>query len=131
VQDNYFNYINTCELIAFEFCKEIIKSVKSNDVFSADSIKNKLRLSLRDQINPFDFNNRSAGLGINTILILLNDKRLSSFYVHKRNAVKLVEAINTIHVVPAGKFQPRHKGYINEDFRLYNNLMREFGKELL
>ena len=130
-RDTYFNYIDTCELIALEFCKEIVKKVKNNDKFSVDSIKDKMKLKLRGQIDPFDFNNRCAGVGINTILILVNNKRLSSFYIHQRSAVKIAEAINTIHVVPAGTFQPRHKAYMSEDFSLYNNLMREFGEELL
>lgn len=128
--DTYYNYIDTCELVGFELCREILRSAEGDHKFFAEFIKGETSLALRSQIDPFDFNNRSAVVGINTVLILINQNR-SSFYVHRRSNVKLAEAINTIHVVPAGTFQPRHIGLRKEDFSFYCNIMREFGEELL
>lgn len=130
--DTYFNYVDTCELLAYELCKEIVKMVKANIEFTADSVKDRTKLRLRSQISPFDFTNRSATAGINTILIVLDNKQFSKFYLHERSA-ELAEGMNTLSVVPAGTFQPRHihDAYHTQDFDLYANLMREFAEELL
>ncbi|MFC1864966.1 hypothetical protein ACFLYG_03985 [Chloroflexota bacterium] len=130
--DTYFNYVDTCELLAYELSKEIVKQVKANAKFTADSLKDRARLRLRSQIYPLDFANRSAAVGINTILIVLDNKHASKFYLHERGT-ELAEAMNTISVVPAGTFEPRHThdAYHTQDFDLYVNLMREFGEELL
>ncbi|MCW3133834.1 MAG: hypothetical protein N2V78_05860 [Methanophagales archaeon] len=131
--DTYFNYMDTCELLAYEFCKEVVKSMETDVEFSADSIKDRFKLSLRSQIDPFDFSNRSAAAGINTILIVLDNNQTSKFYLHERSATEVAEGINTISVVPSGTFQPRHKrdAYHSQDFDLYTNLLREFAEELL
>lgn len=131
--DTYFNYIDTCELLAYEFCKEVVKGMETDVEFSADSIKDRFKLSLRGQIDPFDFSNRSAAAGLNTILIVLDNNQTPKFYLHERSATEVAEGINTISVVPAGTFQPRHKrdGYHSQDFDLYTNLIREFAEELL
>ena len=52
-------------------------------------------------------------------------------FLHKRE--KNVEAEHTLHVVPAGTFQPLHieDGYHEHDFSLSANIMREFGEEFL
>ena len=130
--DDYFNYVDTCELLAYEFCKTVIKRLKEKAELATTSIKDKVKLTLRGQIEPFDFTNRSAAVGINTALIVLDNKKPSRFYLHERGE-KLVESTNTISVVPAGTFQPRHRDdtYHSQDFNLYTNLMREFAEELL
>lgn len=131
--DTYFNYIDTCELLAYEFCKKITRQVEKDKELSVHSIKDESELRLRSRLEPFDFTNRSAALGINTALIILDTKRPSKFYLHERSEFELAEAMNTISVVPAGTFQPAHKHDANhsKDFSLYNNLMREFAEELL
>lgn len=130
--DTYFNYINTCELLAYEFCKEVMKTVKEDVEFSANSVRDRTKLRLRSRIDPFDFTNRSTATGINTILIVLDSEHSSKFYLHERST-KLAEAMNMVSVVPAGTFQPRHKydAYHSQDFDLYTNLVREFAEELL
>lgn len=131
--DTYFNYVDTCELLAYEFCKEVVKRVKEGDEFTTDSVKDRAKLRLRSQIkNPLDFTNRSAAVGINTMLIVLDNQQTPIFYLHERSE-KLAEGMNTIHVVPAGTFEPRHvhDAYHTQDFDLYTNLMREFAEELL
>ena len=131
--DTYFNYVNTCELLAYEFCKEIMRRVKDVRELSADFIKNKAKLRLRSQArDPFDFTNRSAAAGINTMLIVMDNKKPSTFYLHHRSD-RVAECMNTISVVPAGTFQPRAErdSFHSQDFNLYTNLMREFAEELL
>ncbi len=127
-RDAYSKYIDTCELIAFELCREMWRSMKESGNLSELDPN---MLKLRSQAEPFDFENRTAGVGINTILIFTEQNGRCSFYMHDRSKAKVAEAIGTWHVVPAGSFAPRHKGHVYEDYSFYTNTMREFGEELL
>jgi hypothetical protein len=111
---SYFNYINSCEYLLFDFTHQILVNHKPNR-----------------QLDPFDFSNRYMVPGINTLLVFL-DEGESWMYLHKRSKTNVAEAINTKHVVPAGTFQPIHEddSFHNQDFCFYTNIMREFGEEL-
>jgi hypothetical protein len=130
--DNYFNYVDTCELLAYEFCQKVVKRLKERAELDKTSVKDKVKLTLRNRTEPFDFSSRSAAVGIDTALIVLDTDKPSRFYLHERGK-RLMEGANTISVVPAGTFQPRHRDdtYHSQDFDLYTNLMREFAEELL
>ncbi len=105
---------------------------KSKKPYPEDVKVDELDLKLRDNIDIFDFSNRSCVIGIDTILLISN-KRGNFFYFHKRAKKGLAEAMNTFHVVPAGTFQPRHTGdgWHKYEFSMYKNIMRELGEELL
>jgi len=126
----YFDYIDTCEFLSYEFSNEVFE--KSEKVHQENIDISKLHPKMRDQIDIFDFDNRSLVIGINTILII-STKKGNFFFMHKRSKKNLAEAMNTYHVVPAGTFQPRHKedGLHDMEFDMYKNIMREFGEELL
>ena len=134
--DRYDNFINTCELLSFVFSQTLYEQDKLSR-----EVMNTLNFPLRDQIDPFDFYNRSCSVGIITLLIF-SDIANGTFYLHHRAGANSkgkeqelllpVEAGNTIHVVPSGTFQPSHEEDVHhhQDFQIYRNIMREFGEEL-
>lgn len=132
---NYFNYIDTCEVLSYEFCWVLLK--KYGKLFLERNFPtidlSKIDFPLRNNIDVFDFSNRSSIAGINTLLIKLDKKEGDIFYFHDRNKKKLAEAMNTYHVVPAGTFQPATSMNNNHklDFNFKRNILRELAEELL
>lgn len=131
-RNNYYTYMDNCELLLFEFARAIWKQfgIKGQKP-DAKKIKTK-HISIRESIDIFDFNNRCVGIGINTIFIMKKGNALT-FFKHKRTPGATMEAINTEHVVPAGTFQPRRgiPSTPDSDFNIYKNILREMGEELL
>lgn len=101
--------------------------------------------SPRTAIDPLDFANRSVGTGINTLLVLCSRRRPPGFLLHQRGKgasspdapIKLAEGGSTLHVVPAGTFQPVHGQWLlgpqepDPEFSLSRNVLREFCEEAL
>lgn len=130
----YFDYFNTCEALSYEFCWILLEKHKKNLPLKNLNFSN-MRFPLRDDINIFDFTNRSTVAGINTLLIVLNKNKIGDhyYYFHKRQSKELAEAMNTFHVVPAGTFQPDgfNDNFHGRDFDLFRNILRELAEELL
>ena len=130
----YFDYFNTCEALSYEFCWALLEKHKKNLPLKNLNFSN-MRFPLRDDINIFDFTNRSTVAGINTLLIVLNKNKLGDhyYYFHKRQSKELAEGMNTFHVVPAGTFQPDsfNDNFHDRDFNLLRNILRELAEELL
>lgn len=83
--------------------------------------------------SPFDFARRCAIPGVNTLTVRTSG-RGSNFYLHRRTHV--ATARGTVHVVPAGEFQPSggHPGdeaHGGEDLDLKSTIIREYAEELL
>jgi len=138
---SYHKYFNTCELLGYEFARNFTKKVKEEELenFTKKEI-HKIKFKFRDEIDVFDFSNRSTCIGINTMLIGISEREESVFFLHERgkkkddeNKERIAEAVGTQHVVPAGTFQQWKRGdtYTKRDFDMYHNIMKEFGEELL
>ncbi len=126
---SYFDYINTCEYLLYDFARSLIKRLQSRK-----NIENELTkaLKFKREADPFDFTNRCMVPGTNTLLVFLDcDEPL--MWLHSRDdPTTVAEAVKTRHVVPAGTFQPIHvdDSYHEQDFSLFANILREFGEEL-
>lgn len=91
------------------------------------------RLALRRLISdPFDFARRPVLTSINTLTIR-NDPDRPTFVLHDRSAARVAVAGGTLHVMPAGVFQPSSilPGAQVDDFDLWRNVMREYSEEFL
>lgn len=128
---HYYNYINTCEVLAAELA----------DAWTPDVTSLEGELPIRGHpARIFDLQWRSAFPGINCLLVLKNffqgvnsdeNRRTKDvFLMHQRGQATL-EAQNTWHVVPAGSHQP-----VSEDFEsdieqsVWRTAVREFIEEL-
>lgn len=80
--------------------------------------------------DPFDLATRCGVPGINTLTIR-RSRRDITFYMHQRTSV--ATAVGTVHVVPAGEFQPSSKDekrmYAELDLR--STIVREYAEEFL
>ncbi|GGN78511.1 hypothetical protein [Nocardia rhizosphaerihabitans] len=110
---NYFDYLDTGEIFGYK---------RSCSVSSR---------SLRKDGDPFEFESRTASLGILTLTIY-ETGGVARFLIHKR-AASVVVAPGLFHVVPAGEFAPSDISLaaIERDFSLRRNIEREFAEELL
>lgn len=130
-RSKYFSFIDTCEALAFEAATFAFnRETKINKSYS---------MTLRQSLGGvYDLSNRNAVLGINSGTLLLDrGTGRCSLIGHRRRRV--AEAVNTIHVVPAGTFQPlasdRFGGWEDaaweRDFSILDNIVREFMEEVL
>lgn len=135
---HYEDYIESGEAMAWELAGAL--KIRRRDGDGPATVPNGLdrRLPRRLSVDAFDFGNRSAAVGINTLTIIVHeDERLNKFVRHARGVGQgvrpLAEAARGISVVPAGTFQPVHPDNAHRDweFSLKRNVMREFGEELL
>lgn len=125
----YRQYIDTCETLAHEFTRATYRQSGGDPPTEIEA--GDLNLSLRRQVDPFDLDNRCSVLGMNTLLVGLEEDGHHRFWGHLREEV--AEAPETMNVVPAGTVQQstRFGHYPPMDFNLYQNFLREFGEELL
>lgn len=135
--DTYNAYIDTCEALTWELGKALYITGRSSftDLSSLEETLQiiKPKLSNRNNIDPFDISSRSMTPGINTLTVIARrELQETSFLMHHRKS-NLAEAMNTLHVVPAGTFQPMCENdvYRSLEFNLRRNILREFGEELL
>lgn len=70
--------------------------------------------------------------GIST-LTLIQSRQGLRFLLHSRGTHETASAMNTMHVIPAGEFQPSCKATLswNDDFDLWKNILRETAEEIL
>lgn len=120
---SYYDWIDTGEALGYEAAKRYAES-------GGASIIGPYRESLR---GPFDFAGRCATPGINTLTIRASRRR-SFFYLHRRTSV--ATARGTVHVVPAGEFQPSGgdtEGHAvgGADLDVRSTIIREYMEEIL
>jgi len=152
-RSSYHHYQNSCEALSWELAcaystlpiEVQIKKTETIAEYAARvsgdriAIQKVLKdvLKQRQQINPFSFERRSVGVGINTITVIAYKDQPPRFFLHKRGSgnAALGEAIGQIHVIPAGTFQPlchfHDKDKNNFEFSFEHNVMREFGEEMV
>jgi hypothetical protein len=131
-RNDYYNYMDNCELLHFEFARAIWRSFVVKGKSPKVSKAMGRTMDFRSKVNIFEFQNRCTGIGINTLLIM-KDRNNVTFLKHKRTPGATMEAIDTEHVVPAGTFQPRREmpPVPDPDFNIYKTILRELGEELL
>ncbi|MBK3571427.1 hypothetical protein [Streptomyces sp. MBT62] len=120
---SYFDWYDTSEALGFEAAREYVRT-------SGAKITGPYRESLS---SPFSLENRCATPGVNTLTIRTS-RHSSMFYLQRRTGV--ATARGTVHVVPAGEFQPSggppdghtHGG---ADFDLRSTMIREYAEEFL
>jgi hypothetical protein len=127
---NYFNMLDTCGALEVEFAAQ---HYRNPAVPAALELCGKRRDATGQLKDPFDLRWRNAVPGINTLLVVNHmPGGESRFFVHDRTG-KVAEAAGTLHVVPAGTFQPdgltEHPS--GRDFSLERTIWREFAEELL
>lgn len=140
----YFDFLDTCEYLVYEM--SFVRKIKRKK--PPYSIKGSALLSLlpnrTKQADVFDLGNRFAGIGVNNATILYNVEMHENprdpespmikrpiLLLHHRSG-QVAEGIGSIHVVPAGSYQPVGVD-IRSDFnvQMANTVYREFGEELL
>lgn len=145
---DYLQYIDTCEALAWEVAETALDYfVRPSEILVDTHVLHqrigRAASSLRRRIglDPFNFYNRAAVIGVNTLTILVSRKSdVVRVLLHDRSKATagLAEAIDTLHVVPAGTFQPiacppnvRTLSFSDCEFSITRNIMRECGEELL
>ena len=118
----YFDYLDTSEVLTFE---AQLRDQSNTTVRKRSSYRRRLR-------SPFDFRNRVASLGIDTLTIRV-EAQSAGFFLHRRDPARVVNNSSLIGVCPAGEFTPSDMTYeaVKNDLTLWRNVMREFAEEFL
>ncbi len=128
----YTDFIDTCDILSYEISR-------SGSIRNFDYDKNpneseiKKNFPLRRNIDPFELENRFAGIGVCTLTIF-TDFELdygTYFIIHKRSD-KIAEGSNSFHVVPAGSMQPLNWNHADDEtVEPVKTVIKEFAEELL
>ncbi|MFC9822695.1 hypothetical protein ACFWG6_35155 [Streptomyces erythrochromogenes] len=116
----YFDWLNTGEVLGYEAARRYAES-------GGSTIVGPYREWLA---NPFDLARRCAIPGVNTLTIR-NSNHRAIFYLHRRTGV--ATARDTVHLVPAGEFQPSGGSADGREVGLYlkPTIIREYAEEFL
>ncbi len=124
----YFDHHDTEEVLAYEIARYFVKH--DDDRAAPETLP---RMKVRDTAGyPANFGTRCAVAGINTLTVYENGGRFE-FVLHRRSERDVAQGKGSVHVIPAGEFQPTNDGAeaLSEDFDLWKNIMREYDEELL
>jgi transcriptional regulator with XRE-family HTH domain len=127
----YFDMLDTCEAVAHEFAAAW-QDTGCDPAWLASPMQQ--HLPLRNAIrDPFDLSARAVLPSIDTITLRRNPDGGASIFLHERNAGSVAVAGSTVHVMPAGVFQPSSVSPWDQsaDFDLWRNIMREYAEEYL
>ncbi|MGW2539958.1 hypothetical protein ACWC5I_03585 [Kitasatospora sp. NPDC001574] len=115
----YWDHFDTGEALLFEAAWQREHSF-------SDEIDGPFRQWLGD---PFDLSRRSGIPGINTLTVRRSPGGLT-FYLVQRGDV--ATAMGTVHVIPAGEFQPSRDGAPHpEELKIEATMVREYVEEML
>lgn len=124
-KSDYFKYVDFNESLAIELATFTRENTRApafdrNDLPYRGDPKRALNLS-----------NNGCAVGINAITVIA--RRSSKKFILHARGVNTLEAQNTLHVVPAGTFQPHSIANSSQprDFSLVQCISREFVEELL
>jgi hypothetical protein len=121
----YFEMVDICELSAHEM------ALAHGESATQPSWR---RLPFRRLIDdPFDLARRSVLPSIDTLTIRRSRTGSPSMVLHRRDAASVAIAGKTLHIMPAGVFQPSNllPAAQTADFNLWRNVMREYSEEFL
>jgi hypothetical protein len=121
-ESSYFAYLDTSEVLAFEAA---LRASARKRIDGRNTHRRRL-------VDPFDFRNRVASLGIDTLTIRA-DRDSAGFFLHHRDPKRVVNNSGLIGVTPSGEFTPSDVSSeaVANDFDLWKNIMREYAEELL
>ncbi|MDH6628335.1 hypothetical protein M2271_006167 [Streptomyces sp. LBL] len=116
----YWDSFDTTEPLLFEAARNFARS-------QGREIDGRYRKWLED---PYDFSQRCAIPGVNTLTVRQGEYG-STFYMHDRTDV--ATAAGTVHVIPAGEFQPSHDSPQSaaREVDLWLTIVREYVEEFL
>jgi hypothetical protein len=119
-EGTYFEAFDTSEPLGFEAAKRYEET-------AGETVVGPYREWLAD---PFDLSKRCGVPGVNTLTVR-RAKRDVTFYLHRRTGV--ATAAGTVHVVPAGEFQPSTVGgpLTRSELDLRSTIIREYAEEFL
>ncbi|MER6354639.1 hypothetical protein ABT186_23175 [Streptomyces sp. NPDC001634] len=115
----YWDHFDTGEALLFEAAWQREHSF-------SDEIDGPFRQWLGD---PFDLSRRSGIPGINTLTVRRSPDGLMFYLVQRGN---VATAMGTVHVIPAGEFQPSRDGAPHpEELKIEATMVREYVEEML
>lgn len=115
----YFDFFNTCKVKEFRY--EVGK--KRSFKVGGEAKKNS---------NIFNLENRACGIGVVTLTVIrLEDGEDGLFFLMHKRGDKVAEGSGTVHVVPAGSFQPFTSFEEKSTATLSSTVYREFCEEVL
>lgn len=123
---NYYSYISTCEYLSYE----LIKQFDMHGTKPEESDFQQFSVPLRDELassgNIYEFQKRSAKVGINIFLVGHLDGDLYCVLVYRDQTV--AEFPGRYSVIPAGTFAPRgpsHKEWYSMRLSVFCELIEE------
>jgi hypothetical protein len=137
----YFDFLNTCEVLGHEFARAVLQNRQLRTTCESDSpfqdsdvlplLKRPDQLSVRSRTRPTEFESRCTAFGSCALVVLKRTNQCPQMILNARSA-ELAETSGLLHVIPAGTFQPtlQDDRFLDDDFSLTENLVREFAEEL-
>jgi hypothetical protein len=125
----YFDMLNTCEAVGFEFAAAQLDRQRRRGTANAVP---KLPPGRKEVGGPFQLDRRCVVPGVNTLTIR-RDGDEASFFMHLRGGRLVATAMGTHHVAPAGEFQPAGVNPTDfvSDADLWRTIVREYAEEFL
>ncbi|HEY0293773.1 MAG TPA: hypothetical protein VGC69_00410 [Bordetella sp.] len=129
----YFDHIDSGEALVWEAAQARVKAGKKAG--QAELLKAMLpHMPLRQKTGPLDFSTRTCCIGVDTLTVVGFRNRPAVFFMHERGSGQRgpAEAGNSLHVVPAGSFQPNAAKDLHHDaeYSVRRNVLRECAEEL-
>lgn len=123
----YFEYHDSCEILGLELSRWALANPGRRP--NSDGSDLPLRGPAE---NIFDLRNRSAVVGVSTLLLALDYEGSDWYFRHERGHEVAVNP-DAWSVVPSGTFQPIKPNLEshNEDFIIRSTILRELAEELL
>ncbi|RPH96207.1 hypothetical protein EHM69_01860 [candidate division KSB1 bacterium] len=123
----YFDYLNTTEVLAHEYARA---RDKKHDPDTGSSRHYSVRHAIGDWL--LELQKRHSGSGLCCLTFIRRpDGRLDALMMD-RSRTQVQTAMGTVHVRPAGEFQPLSKSpaHYGEQCDLWWTLLREFAEEV-
>ncbi|GIG58660.1 hypothetical protein Lfu02_30320 [Longispora fulva] len=124
----YFEGFDVAESLAHEMASQHV--VEGSDNLRPTSWRG---LPFRRELaDPFDLSRRPTTSSTDTLTLRV-DRDGATFVLHSRAANRVAIAGGTLHIMPAGVFQPSSivPTAQHSDFDLWRNIMREYSEEFL
>lgn len=127
----YFDMLDTCEAVAHELAAAWKAAGCAPGWLAAPTGRD---LPLRSAIgDPFDLAARAVLPSIDTLTLRRAADGSATLFLHERSDANVAVAGSTLHVMPAGVFQPSTVAPwdLENDFDIWRNIMREYAEEFL
>ena len=133
---HYFDYIDCGELLAYELVREsALLEDRGGTLDDLNFLKKvESRLALRRSLgNWTEIQLRPSLAGVNILTIFVDRERKTATFPMMQRSAKTGSASSTVHVIPAGEFQPTKETDTSWDNHctLWQTALREFAEEIL